>query len=40
MAQMLTGAFLNGPGDITSTIRGAAYVWAILHDPRIRNADW
>jgi len=30
----------EGPGDISSTIRGPAYVWAILHDARIRAGDW
>jgi len=30
----------DGPGDISTTIRGPAYVWAILHDPRIRGSDW
>ncbi|MCB9840054.1 MAG: hypothetical protein H6809_00190 [Phycisphaeraceae bacterium] len=26
---------LKGPGEISNTVRGSAYVWAILHDPRI-----
>lgn len=26
---------LPGPGEITKAVRGASYVWAILHDPRI-----
>lgn len=30
----------NGPGDITKTVRGPSYVWAILHDRRIRRTDW
>lgn len=31
---------LDGPGDISSKVRGSAYVWAILHDRRIaRSAD-
>lgn len=25
---------------ISSLVRGPAYIWAILHDPRIRLADW
>jgi len=27
----------TGPGEITNTIRGSSYVWAILHDKRITN---
>jgi hypothetical protein len=30
----------DGPGRIAQTLRGPAYVWAILHDPRIRAEDW
>lgn len=30
----------DGPGRIAQTIRGPAYVWAILHDSRIRASDW
>jgi hypothetical protein len=30
----------DGPGRIAQTIRGPAYVWAILHDSRIRGKDW
>ncbi len=30
----------EGPGDISQIVRGPAYVWAILHDMRIRQADW
>jgi hypothetical protein len=30
----------DGPGLINSTVRGPSYVWAILHDRRIRGADW
>lgn len=29
-----------GPGAINSIVRGPSYVWAILHDPRIRGTDW
>lgn len=25
---------------INSLVRGPAYIWAILHDPRIRQSDW
>lgn len=30
----------DGPGDINNTVRGPAYVWAMLHDRRIRKQDW
>jgi hypothetical protein len=30
----------DGPGVINSTVRGPAYVWAVLHDNRIRKQDW
>ena len=25
---------------ITHLVRGPSYIWAILHDPRIRKSDW
>jgi hypothetical protein len=31
---------LPGPGAITEIVRGPSYVWAVLHDPRIRRSDW
>jgi len=31
---------LSGPGQINSIVRGPAYIWAILHDRRIRQGDW
>lgn len=31
---------LNGPGEISDLVRGSAYVWAALHDERIRRQDW
>jgi len=30
---------LDGPGDLNALIRGPAYVWAILHDKRIRGGE-
>src|SRR5690606_30680488 len=30
----------DGPGAITQTIRGPAYVWAVLHDKRVRQRNW
>jgi hypothetical protein len=31
---------LDGPGKISMLVRGPSYIWAILHDPRIRRTDW
>ena len=31
---------IKGPGVITKEVRGPSYVWAILHDSRIRRSDW
>lgn len=28
---------LKGPGEISNEVRGSAYVWAIMHDSRIRS---
>ena len=30
----------NGPGVIQNACRGPSYIWAILHDARIRQSDW
>lgn len=30
----------DGPGNIAQNVKGPAYVWAILHDARIRGNDW
>jgi hypothetical protein len=30
----------DGPGRLNDVVRGPAYVWAILHDRRIRKGDW
>jgi len=30
----------DGPGNIAQSVKGSAYVWAILHDSRIRGNDW
>jgi hypothetical protein len=30
----------DGPGAINTFVRGPAYVWAVLHDQRIRGSDW
>lgn len=31
---------LEGPGDISDLVRGSAYVWAVLHDSRVRKGEW
>lgn len=39
-AKALELAPLDGPGEIGELVRGSAYVWAVLHDRRIRESDW
>jgi hypothetical protein len=29
-----------GPGEISSLVRGSAYIWAVLHDPRVKKNHW
>lgn len=31
---------ISGPGEIRHLVQGPAYVWAVLHDRRIRKNDW
>ena len=31
---------IQGPGDINKIVRGPAYIWSILHDPRITLNQW
>ena len=31
---------LDGPGPISALLRGPSYIWAILHDPRVRGVAW
>ena len=31
---------LDGPGELAGLVRGQSYIWAILHDNRIRKKDW
>lgn len=31
---------ISGPGAIRNTVRGPAYIWAILHDPRVSQGEW
>lgn len=31
---------IEGPGVISNLVRGSAYVWALLHDKRVRQQDW
>lgn len=30
----------DGPGVINDVVRGPTYVWAVLHDQRVRRQDW
>lgn len=39
-AKALVRVPIEKPREIVNDIRGPAYVWAILHDPRIRQNDW
>ncbi|GGA23782.1 hypothetical protein [Neptunicoccus cionae] len=39
-AKGLENAPFDGPGAVQSIVRGPAYVWAILHDVRVRNDEW
>ena len=40
MAKALALVPLDGPGKINQKVRGPAYVWALLHDKRIRLDEW
>ncbi len=31
---------LERPGELAGLVRGQSYIWAILHDKRIRKKDW
>lgn len=31
---------IDGPSEIASLVRGASYVWAILHDARVSLMEW
>jgi hypothetical protein len=31
---------LSGPGKLGDLVRGQPYIWAVLHDERIRREDW
>jgi len=31
---------LDGPGEIVNLVRGPTYIWAVLHDRRIRKGEW
>jgi hypothetical protein len=31
---------LDGPGPISNLVRGSAYIWAILHDSRVKRVWW
>ena len=38
--KVLAIAPVKGPGEVNLMVRGPSYIWAILHDPRIRLDDW
>jgi hypothetical protein len=31
---------IEGPGVISNLVRGSTYIWAVLHDRRVRWQDW
>jgi hypothetical protein len=31
---------IRGPAKIKDVVRGASYVWAVLHDPRVACREW
>jgi hypothetical protein len=37
---IIAGLPVEGPGAINNLVRGPAYIWAVLHDRRIRQDDW
>jgi hypothetical protein len=39
-ADVLETVPLNGPSEIKKLLPAPGYVWAILHDPRVRREDW
>ena len=30
----------DGPGMVNDMVRGPSYIWAVLHDARVRRQDW
>lgn len=40
LAKALALVPFAGPGVVSQIVRGPAYVWAVLHDPRVREMDW
>ncbi len=32
--------FDDGPSVVNKIVRGPSYIWAVLHDKRIRRSDW
>ncbi|MEJ8568620.1 hypothetical protein [Elongatibacter sediminis] len=39
-AKALNHVPIEGPGEINNLVRGPSYIWAILHDPRVRRGEW
>ncbi len=38
--KVLELAPFDGPGMVNDLVRGPSYIWAVLHDPRVRQQDW
>lgn len=36
----LTKVPFGGPGEVNRDVRGPTYIWAVLHDERVRGNDW
>ena len=36
----LSIAPFDGPGNVNWMVQGPSYIWAVLHDPRIRQEDY
>lgn len=39
-AKALEIAPVDGPGKISNIVKGPSYVWALLHDARVRRSEW
>jgi len=39
-AETLKHVPVDGPGEINTLVWGPTYIWAILHDSRIRAGEW
>lgn len=39
-AKALARVPFDGPGAVKDLVRGPSYLWAVLHDRRVRRSDW